>query len=220
MSMVTGKRGGSKLHLRTGAAALCAVLLLGGSALASFHRGVGILDDYRPDKDNGFSGGAIAGVAAGAAVVGVGALAAAGVIGGGAAIAGVGLASALTPSGDANIATALPDGADADRLRIVPANTRLGAGETRVFDLQARNVADHKWYSVINRPNASIDLRNPNHCVMKVDGSKNSFAVPANVPQSCNGQTIPLLGTYTRNNGSTLTADANIRVMVAGSPGR
>jgi hypothetical protein len=219
--MVAGKHRGSKRHMRTGAAAAIAVLLLGTSAFASFRHGVGILDDYPPNKGGGFSGGAIAGAAAGAVIVGAGALAAAGVFGAvGAAGLVVGADTALTPTGDANIGQALPDGADADRLRIVPANTRLGVGETRVFDLQARNAGDHKWYSVINRPNASLDLRNPSHCVMKVDGSKNSFAVPANVSPSCNGQVIPLLGTYTRNSGSTLTADANIRVMVAGSPGR
>lgn len=201
---------------RTGIAAAAAATLLATAATAAFRDHASVSAKY---GDDGGNSGTTTAIAVGGAAAVVGGLAAAGVIGGGAAAGGgviaAGTAGLLTSSGDAEIASELPEGQDADKLRVVPGRTKLGAGESRTFDLQARSVSDKKWYSVINRSGASLDLRNATPCVSKQDGSKNVFMVPANVSPSCNGQVIPLLGTYSRSNGSTLSADGRITVSLS-----
>lgn len=152
--------------------------------------------------------GAAIGLGVGAAGAAIGLASSGGFGGGGGAGAGT------LANGDASILQPLPSGTQIRALRLVPHDTDLDAGSCRVFDLQGRSASDHKWYSVTNSGDSSINLRDHTPCVIKQEGSKNVFCVPITAPQSCNGQTVVIEGTY-----QGMTADARITVHVGGTAG-
>lgn len=154
--------------------------------------------------------GAAIGIGVGVAGVAAGIAAGSGAFGGGGAGGGAGMLA----NGDAAILQPLPQGTQIRALRLIPRNTDLDAGSCRVFDLQGRSASDHKWYSVTNNGDSAIMLRDHTPCVIKQEGSKNVFCVPITAPQSCNGQTVVIEGTY-----QGMTADARITVHVGGTAG-
>jgi hypothetical protein len=200
--------------LRMVAIGCAALVLTGGAYQAAL--GQGVLPDY--DEDEGLNT---------AETVAIAAVAAAGV----AALAGGGLFGAilgddgcpigqLMPNGDARILPRLPANCTITELCLAPENTKVDSGMCRVYDLRAKCREDKKWYSVTDRNDVTIEVRDivPNTPVVKLEGSKNTFCVPLGTPQSANGRSVVIRGTWNPG-GTTKPMFAEARLQVR-APGR
>jgi hypothetical protein len=163
------------------------------------------------DDDDGLGGGAVAAIAAGGAL----GLAAALGLFGGAAAAATGYFAIGAPHDCQERYPTLPeDHRSITAIRLVPESSTIEQGFCRCFHLEVRSGVDRKWYSVTQRAESRLDLRDPSHCVIKMDGQKNVFCVPLSAPQTCNGQSFVVNGTFAPTWMPPATAEARIVVRV------
>jgi len=165
------------------------------------------------EEDNGgLSGGEIAGIVVGAGLLGAFALGAFGHHGAAAATEG-----AIPIGGTAECKEQYPSlPADMNRvteIKLSPSDTSIERGYCRCFYLNVK-AEDGKWYSVTQRAESHIDLKEPDICLSKMDGTKNIFCVPASTPQTCDGKTVDLVGTFAPAGQSPYTATARVRIKV------
>jgi hypothetical protein len=98
-------------------------------------------------------------------------------------------------------------------IRLSPSDTRVERGYCRCFYLNVK-AEDGKWYSVTQRAESHIELKDPDICLSKMDGTKNIFCVPASTPETCDGKTVELVGTFAPAGQSPYTATARVRIRV------
>jgi putative inorganic carbon (hco3(-)) transporter len=109
--------------------------------------------------------------------------------------------------------------ADVNRIseiRLVPEETSIRAGYCRCFSLEVKSEQDGKWYSVTHRNESRIALRSPSEYLMKRDGTKNIFCVPADTSADANGMLVVLVGTLTLEGQAPYTAEATVKIRVPG----
>lgn len=180
-----------------------------------------------PDPTYGDGGGGInpaVGAGAGAAVVGGAVIggagaavsatagAAAGAAGAaGAAAAGIPTAGlALGPNGQL---LDLPPCDDCiDRIRIIPDNPTIVAGASQEFDVIGRCSRDRRWYRVTPRRELALTLSGDPTNLVRIAGTKSTFAVPMGMAQGLQGKTFTLQATYTVKNQEALLASVEITV--------
>jgi len=202
-------------------AAGCAALVLASGAYQAAYGGQGGGDPNKPpvpDYDDGISAAEAAGIAA-AGLAAIAAISAAS--GGGFFGRGDGCPQGqLLPNGDARILPPLPANCTITELCLAPESTKIDAGMCRVYDLRAKCREDKKWYSVTGRAEASIEVRDiiPGTPVVRLEGSKNTFCVPITVPQTANGRSVVVRGTYAPG-GRAQPMHAEARIVVR-TPGR
>jgi len=98
-------------------------------------------------------------------------------------------------------------------IKLSPSDSRIERGYARCFYLNVKG-EDGKWYSVTQRAESRIELKEPDICLTKMDGTKNIFMVPASTPQSCDGKTVELVGTFAPSGQSPYTATATVHIRV------
>lgn len=114
----------------------------------------------------------------------------------------------------------LPEGEEVDKLRLVPEDSEIDAGWCRCFHLEARSRKTGKWYSVTHRPEARIyEIDDPRTPLVQMDGHKNIFCLPITAPQSFNGQTTLLEGTFSPPGQQPLRAEARVQMRVGEEAG-
>ncbi len=192
-------------------AGVVAVLALAGAFQAAFARQPGTrarAAATQADYGGGSSGdstGTIVGIVAGGGLL---AAASSGAFAGAAAVI---LAERFDPLP--------PSRSSITAIRLVPGNATLQAGRSRSFFLEGRSRDDGKWYSLTVRPETSIDVRDGEGCLLKQDGSRNTFLVPLTAPRSCDGKTFLLAGTFAPVGEEPKSATARVRVVVPESAG-
>src|SRR5438067_530965 len=78
-----------------------------------------------------------------------------------------------------------------------PSDTQIKAGYARCFYVNVLTTEDNKkWYSVTQRAETRIELQDPDICLVKMDGTKNIFMVPASTPKSCDGKIVTIVATF------------------------
>lgn len=98
-------------------------------------------------------------------------------------------------------------------IRLEPRDSTIEAGRCRCFYLNVRT-EDGKWYSVTQRAETNIQVRDPNIALTKMDGTKNIFCVPMSTPPSYDRQRVTLVGTFAPAGMSPYTAEATVTLRV------
>jgi len=212
---------------RTAASLAAGLFVIAGAYKVCFAQGGGVDPVYgggggggggnggNGEDDGGLSGLEIAGIAVGgAAVIAL----AAGAFSGGAAAGAAG--AGMIPIGGTQECKeqyeALPQ--DQNRIaeiRLTPSDTQIKAGYARCFYVNVLTTEDNKkWYSVTQRAETRIELQDPDICLVKMDGTKNIFMVPASTPKSCDGKVVTLVATFSPPGQSPYTATAKVRIRV------
>jgi len=132
------------------------------------------------DDDSGLSDGEIAAIAVGALAVGAGVWYLMG-------------RKKKSDGGEEQKVQSTKPESKISSLRLVPSTRRMGAGDRAVLDLQAKG-ASGKWQSVTDLEGASIEVKGDSAGLMKLDGSKNAFALP--ISASGEGKSVTLVGSY------------------------
>ena len=207
----------TSLPLRAGRARAvvlwCAGLTLLGAAYQSAFAlsgaaAVRVLGTARRYPQDDGSGGAVVAIVGGGAVALRAGLHAAGVSDrpGAANLPSEGLAP--LPAGETRITA----------LRLTPRAAILHAGECRAFFAEGRSAADGEWYSLTARPETTFELKTPDPCVVRQDGSRNIFCVPLTAGRECDGRKVTVAAVFTPADGSPVTAEATLTVRVRPNP--
>jgi len=210
--------GGARGFGRTMAAGLVALVMIGAAHQVCFAGGGGGGGPApQTDYDEGLGGTETAAIAVGAAIGVAAALGAfgggLGILGGAGAVASIG--GLVAPNGDAIIAPDLPPTCtDISEIRLVPMDTRVHAGSSRMFDLQVLCKDDKKWYSVTRRGDTSIMIRDKTPCLVQAEGTKNMFMVPVNASATCNGHSVVLVARFAPQGKPAMSAEARVLVRV------
>jgi len=153
------------------------------------------LDD--DDDDDGLSSGEIAAIAVGGLAVGAGLWYLMG-------------RKKSDDGGEEQKATSAGSAQKVTALRLVPRSKTVAAGERDVLDLQARGT-NGKWFSVTTDEAASIEVKGDSAGLMRLNGSKNAFALPISTSAAAHGKQVTLVGRY-----AGLTAQTTVQLQVNG----
>lgn len=109
----------------------------------------------------------------------------------------------------------LPEGSqEITNVSLVPGDTAIEAGTSRAFDLRVQRKNDNAWYSVTDRPETAIEVKNGGEALVRQDGTKNVFLVPVTANSSMNGQNVVVVGKYSPKSGQTLVAESRLELHV------
>lgn len=100
-------------------------------------------------------------------------------------------------------------------IRVTPGTGRLRAGGSYVFHVNAKG-ADGKWYSVTQRPETVIEVKDGDAGLTRIDGTKNIFCLPVTASPGQNGKTATLVGRFTPPGQEPITAEAQVTLDVSG----
>lgn len=98
-------------------------------------------------------------------------------------------------------------------VRLEPRDSSIEAGRCRCFYLNVRT-EDGKWYSVTQRAETTIQTRETNIALTKMDGTKNIFCVPMSTPPSYDRQHVTVVGTFAPAGMSPYTAESTVTLRV------
>jgi hypothetical protein len=111
----------------------------------------------------------------------------------------------------------LPEGSTSlTNAQLVPNDGTIEAGTSRTFDLRVQRKGDNAWYTVTELPESSIEVKGDDTALVRQDGAKNVFLVPANCSPRENGHKVTVVGKYTPNGGQAVVAQAEIELRVSG----
>jgi hypothetical protein len=107
------------------------------------------------------------------------------------------------------------EGSRISAIRLTPSTSRLAAGGTVRFDLQAKTDGDNRWQNITHLPQSSIMVEQGGGLV-KLDGAKNIFCVPITAADSAAGQKVSVVGTLSGDGAKPMSASAEIVVASGG----
>jgi len=133
---------------------------------------------------------------------------------------GPGGGSGAVPSGATVVSTEEYPPLPADQtqiaaIRLSPGTGQLRAGGSYVLHVDAKG-SDGKWYSVTQRPETVIEVKDGDAGLTRIDGAKNIFCLPITTSPGQNGKTATLVGRFTPPGQTPLTTEAEVTLDVSG----
>ena len=113
---------------------------------------------------------------------------------------------------------ALPaDHTEVSQVRLTPRQSRLFCGTTQSFQLEGKSARVGVWYSVTQRPEATVALAKPDAALVKQEGAKNLFSVPLTALDACKGQRVKVVGTFAPRGHRRLQAATSVVIAAPGA---